>query len=90
MEQQVRSAKAYSDSVTALAHAKAGKEVPETHRDPVPLVPIYIGVDREPQEPLREVMSVFNRLAVLLGCNGAAADHTIMLHTADVSLQTWR
>lgn len=55
METQVRSAKVYTEGIVALAHANAGKDLPETHKEPVPLVPIYIGVDREPQEPLREV-----------------------------------
>lgn len=57
MEPPVKSAREYTEGIIASAHAKAGKSVPEDGKEPVPLVPIYIGVDREqPQEPLREVM----------------------------------
>ncbi|KAF8062976.1 hypothetical protein HT031_003815 [Scenedesmus sp. PABB004] len=52
-----RSARAFVERITALAHAKAGRPAPERDAPPaVPLVPIYIGVDRpEPQEALREM-----------------------------------
>lgn len=56
-----RSAKAFADSVAAEAYANAGKQLPDDSKEPVPLVPIYIGIDRDnfatPQEPLREVSS---------------------------------
>jgi hypothetical protein len=58
MEPSVKqSATGFVDRITNLAHTAAGKPVPETTKESVPLVPIYIGVDRD-HEQLREVCSV--------------------------------
>lgn len=55
MTTNVKSAKLYAETISAAAHAKHGKPVPDSEREPVPLVPIYIAVDRDNHEPLREV-----------------------------------
>jgi hypothetical protein len=49
-----QSAKGFIGRISNLAHTAAGKPVPETTKESVPLVPIYIGVDRD-HEQLREV-----------------------------------
>jgi hypothetical protein len=51
-----QSATGFINRITDLAHTTAGKPVPETTKESVPLVPIYIGVDRD-HEQLREVCS---------------------------------
>jgi hypothetical protein len=53
----VQSAKGFIDRISNLAHSAAGKPVPETTTESVPLVPIYIGVDRD-HEQLREVCRI--------------------------------
>jgi hypothetical protein len=58
MEPAVKqSATGFIYRINDLAHAAAGKPTPETTKESVPLVPIYIGVDRD-HEQLREVCSL--------------------------------
>lgn len=50
-----RSAKTFVQKISSMAHAAAGKPLKaEDNKEAVPLVPIYIGVDRD-HEQLREV-----------------------------------
>ncbi|WIA40122.1 hypothetical protein OEZ86_013524 [Tetradesmus obliquus] len=49
-----QSATGFVERISKLAHTAAGKPVPETTKESVPLVPIYIGVDRD-HEQLREM-----------------------------------
>eukprot|EP00775_Hariotina_reticulata_P013240 gene13240-13370_t len=58
MKDKPQSAKGFIEDLTADAYAAAGKQKPGECKEHVPLVPIYIGIDRDnfatPQEPLRE------------------------------------
>lgn len=59
MQERPQSAKGFVEDLISDAYAAAGKQKPEKTNEHVPLVPIYIGIDRDnfatPQEPLREV-----------------------------------
>jgi len=50
------SAHEFSKKLSKLAHAAAGKEpAPPAQKPAVPLVPIFVGIDRAEHEQLREV-----------------------------------
>lgn len=84
-----RSAKAYADVVAELAHAKAGKPAPNNSKEAAPLVPIYIGIDHEQQEPLREVNCIISSGMSALCCMLQLTIHRTLM-AADVLVETWR
>lgn len=79
-----QSATGFVERISKLAHTAAGKPVPETTKESVPLVPIYIGVDRD-HEQLREVSrttTLFENIAERIPLPGRlpVAVGCVMLH----------